>query len=102
MITNPHPIVIPATPTSTADGLWIQNMIISAPSPTGKVSIRAQIVPYASSNGILLKDKMKVLVIDDVFDAASKDLSVMTAMEAIFSAVNSQVISTKLFAPTSK
>jgi hypothetical protein len=97
MITNPNPIPVPAVPAQVADALWVRSLNVSAPSITGKVAVSAQIVPYISSTGTLLPAQAKVLSIPDVFAAAATDTNVGTALNAIFAAVQTQVVAKNLF-----
>lgn len=99
-INNPNPITIPPVAGTTADALWIKSLTINAPSTTGKVAAVAQIVPYSSSTGVMLNEQVKLLTIPDVFAAAASDTHLATAMTALFTAIQSQVIAKNLF-PTS-
>jgi len=97
MIPIPNPINVPATPELTADSLWISSLTISAPTTTGKIAVKAILVPQVSSTGTLLLEKSKVLTIPDLTAAGATDPNITAAMTAIYAAVNSQAVAKKLF-----
>lgn len=97
MIQPTSPIVIPAQSEQTADGLWITNLQILAPTTTGKIRVIATITPFISSTGALIPSKAKVLRIDDVATLAQTDASIATAMGAIFAAIQTRVQTENLF-----
>lgn len=91
------PIVIPATQAVTADGLWISNLSINAPSTTKPIRVSATIVPFVTSTGELFMDKSKTLTITDLSSTAGTDTSVAVAVNAIYAAIQSQVHKQNLF-----
>lgn len=97
MITPTAPIEVPAVQAKVADGLWISNLIVQAPSTTGKITLISTITPMISSTGELLKDKSKQLRIVDVAALAQTDSTVAAALAAIYTAVQSQVAAQNLF-----
>jgi hypothetical protein len=97
MIKTPTPIVVPATASQVADGLWISNLQIAAPTVAGKIRIMATIVPFISSTGVLLSNQSKVLRIDDLGTLATTSTTAANAMTSLFAAINEQIIAQKLF-----
>ena len=97
MIKTPTPIVVPAIAAQVADGLWISNLNISAPTITGNIRVMATIIPFVSSTGVLLSDQAKTLRIDDLGTLATTSTVAANAMTALFAAINEQVITQKIF-----
>ena len=96
-ITLATPITIPAQSEQVADTIWISSLQINAPTPTGKCSVTARLVPMVSSTGALINKEAKILVIKDVFATAATDSAVAAAMTAIFAAIQSQADAQGLF-----
>jgi hypothetical protein len=96
-ITLDTPIQIAAQPARVADKLWLLTLNIMAPSPTAKVRVTAVLVPYVSSTGELLRDKVKTLVLDDVLTKAATDTQLGATIETIFAEVDRQARAAGLF-----
>lgn len=92
-----QPIEIPAT---VADKLWISFMAVNAPDLTSPVNIVVQLVPYSSSTGVMLKDKMEEIRISDLFEAAATDETLMAGINALFTAVQKLANDRGLFGAT--
>lgn len=84
-------------PQQTLDGIWILNVIINAPSVTGKVNAQITVAPFSSQTGTIAMDKKKTIFVDDVFKVAASSSYVADAMEGIYGYVQEQVVSKSLF-----
>jgi len=91
------PITVPAQPARVADKLWLVSLNISAPSPTSKARVSALLAPYVGDTGEVLRDKAKMLVIDDVLTQAASDASLAATLEAVFTEIDRQARAVGLF-----
>jgi uncharacterized protein involved in propanediol utilization len=96
MITPLQPIEVPA---KTADGLWITNLSINAPSPGQAVRVTANVVPFVSQTGELIIDKRKQLEIEDLYALASTDADVAATIQALYATLQRLITDRGLFAP---
>jgi hypothetical protein len=94
MITPTAPITVPA---ATADGLWISNINIQAPNTNKPVVAFIRITPYNTTTGEMFPALSKNITIPDVMQASTSNLSLATAMQAIFAAVQDQITTQSLF-----
>ena len=97
MITPTTPIVTPAVPSVTADGIWITSMNINAPSATQPIRATIMVAPFVSGTGEILRTLQKPIIIDDVTAKAGSTPEVAAAMTAIYAAVQVLVTEQNLF-----
>jgi hypothetical protein len=97
MIQPTQPIIIPPISGQIADGLWISNLVISAPTTSGKIRAQATVVPFVSSDGSLIRSQSRQLMLNDVMALAVVDPSVAYAMGALFNALQVQITGQGLF-----
>jgi hypothetical protein len=95
-ITIPTPIEIPASPAQIASKLWILSLNIMAPDPSKPVRAMIAVCPMTDA-GVLLIDKKKSLIINDLLALAQTDTTIATAVESIYNAVQTQVVARKLY-----
>ena len=85
-------------PQQTFDGIWINNISITGPSPKGKVMAQIVIIPFNSSTGEMApSNQRKSFIIKDVFDAASSSSYAAAAIQNIYGFVQEQIVSKSLF-----
>lgn len=94
MITPNQVITIPS---QTADGIWISSLTINAPTPTGKISCNARLIPYNVESGSLFPTLTKNIFIQDIMSSSISSPEIGEAMESIMGAIQSQIISKSLF-----
>ena len=94
MITPQNPITIAA---DTADGIWITNIAVVAPSTTKPIKAVVTVAPYSSTTGTIFKNQAKTITFDDVVGTSNSNPSMAAAMESIFSAVQVYITTNGLF-----
>ena len=90
-------VVVPPTEEKSFPNVWVQSINISAPNPNQPVKAYIRIMPYNSDTGEVYEDGQRMIVLEDVFAEAQSNESVAVAMGAIFSAVQSLIISKNVF-----
>jgi hypothetical protein len=84
-------LVIPAISEVVCDAFWLQQLVITAPSLTGKVEVSALLMPYDSSTGTMPPGNGITLRIGDVFAQVAKgDTSLANTVGVIFNEIQRQ------------
>ena len=80
------------------DGIWLQSIQINAPTPTANISAIIRAIPFNSESGSLAPINYgKSIVINNVVSASINSPEIAVAMNAIFGAIQGQIISKSIF-----
>ena len=97
MIQPTTPLTIPQVNAQTADGIWINRIIINAPSPTSPITANVLLTPFNIESGSMFPELNQNLQISDVLADSVNSPELLTAFNSICSAVQGQIISQSLF-----
>ena len=98
MIIPQQPIITEVINSQSYDGIWIRNLQIQAQNPTQPISITARLIPFNSTSSLMAPSEYgKSLIINDLYAQIAVSPEIGTAMQAVFSAIQSQIISQSLF-----
>lgn len=87
-----------STTPQTYDGIWLSNINIVAPTVTGQISVNVRMVPYSTTSSAMAPQELaKSLWISDLVAQSQNSPEIGAAMNAIFYAVQCQIISQSLF-----
>jgi hypothetical protein len=84
-------------PQQTADGIWIQNLSIFAPTASRPISATMRVAPFSSTDGTIFTNMSKTVSIPDVTGSYAEYPSLAIAMSGILQAVQDVVSGKQLF-----
>lgn len=91
------PISKEPVPQKVADAVWIRDIKIYAPSPTGRVDAYIEVLPMISSTGELFYDDVRMIAVEDVFTECATNPTLAAAVQSIFTAVQDLVTTRNTF-----
>ena len=98
MITTQNPITTEQVSAQTYSGIWIKSIQIQAPDPSQPISVNVRVIPFNPDSGSLAPAQyMKNIIIQDIIAESKNSPELQTAMNAIFFAIQAQIISKSIY-----